>query len=469
MELVRFVGKKACTSEGYQEAIADSSRAVLDTLPKGGNIILRFKLNDKPLSVVPDPHTRDLMDLAVAVYIADELVAREKAADGWARKFDYLIPVKNPAAWEAATDTLSRTLTHLAGDSNSFTWPERSALPSLGNHKKGIPRGFDAVCLFSGGIDSLLGAYKLISEGKKVLLVGHQADGTTAHAQTRLASILRQQFPTRAAFIQCRVSRGSSETQRYHLSEKVEETHRPRSFLFLSLAVAIANTARVKEIYIPENGLIALNSPLQISRVGSLSTRTAHPVFLANFLEVIQKIGVYDGSIKNPFMYESKTDMIRDLDPHLRDLVVKSISCARPSRYKQMKVNHCGYCVPCIYRRIAMMEGDLDRASDYAFDVFNAFTTLTEHTQADFRALVVFARRIVDATPLGRDMMVLAHGPFPTELGGLVGPSTPADYSPWSDMMLRWAEDFLSKVARHANADARAIIGMPMAKESVAL
>jgi len=469
MELVRFVGKKACTSGGYPEAMADKSRVILDTLPKGGNIILRFRLNDNPLHIAPDPHTRDLIDLAVAVYIADELVPREKAADGWARKFDYLMPVKNPAVWEAATGTLSRTLTHLAGDSSSFTWPERSALPSIGNHREGVPRGFDAVCLFSGGIDSLLGAYRLISEGKKVLLVGHQADGTTAGAQKKLANILRQHFPTRAALIQCRVSRSSIAEPRFPLTEKVEETHRPRSFLFLALAVAIANAARIKEIYISENGLIALNSPLQISRVGSLSTRTAHPVFLANFLELIKSVGVYDGIIKNPFMYESKTDMIRGLEAPLRDLVLRSISCARPSRYKQMKVNHCGYCVPCIYRRIAMMEGDLDRASNYAFDVFTAFTTLSEHTQADFRALVGFAKRIVSSSPLGRDMLVLAHGPFPPEIGGLVGPDAAADYSPWSGMMLRWAEDFLDKVARHANADARAIVGISAPRESVAL
>ena len=469
MKLIRFVGRKACASEEYSEAIATKSRVVLDSLPSGGNIILRFKLNDRPLSVVPHAHTRDMIDLAVAVYIADELVPCEKTRDGWTRDFDYHMPVKNPSAWESCTGKLRRTLMHLSGDSNTFTWAERSNLPLIGKHRAGVPRGFDAVCLFSGGIDSLLGAYRLISEGKKVLLVGHQADGTTADAQKKLANILRQHFPTRTALIQCRVSRSSIDEPRFPLPDKVEETHRPRSFLFLALAVAIANAARVKEIYIPENGLIALNSPLQISRVGSLSTRTAHPVFLSNFLDLIKSVGVYDGTIKNPFMYESKTDMIRDLEAPLRDLVLKSISCARPSRYKEKKVNHCGYCVPCIYRRIAMMEGNLDRASDYAFDVFTAFTSLSEHTQADFRALVGFAKRIVSSTPLGRDILVLAHGPFSPKIGGLVGPHASDDFSPWSGMMLRWAEDFLEKVAKRANAETRAIIDIEAPRPSVVL
>ena len=58
-------------------------------------------------------------------------------------------------------------------------------------------------------------------------------------------------------------------------------------------------------------GLSRLNSSLQISRVGSLSTRTAHPIFLKNFLDLLRSLGIYEGTIRNPFLYESGTDMLR--------------------------------------------------------------------------------------------------------------------------------------------------------------
>jgi len=260
--------------------------------------------------------------------------------------------------------------------------------------------------------------------------------------------------------IQCRVSRSAIENPRFLLPAKVEETHRPRSFLFLAIAVAIARSANIKEVYMPENGLIALNSCLQISRLGSLSTKTAHPIFIKSFQDLLSGLGIYEGAIKNPFLYESKTDMLRQLETPLRAVVMKSVSCARPSRYKQKKVNHCGYCVPCIYRRIAMMEAEVDQPEHYAHDVFLRIGELSKHQQADFRALAQFAKRVVASTPLERQMMVLSHGPFAPEIGGTIGPGPASDYSPWTTMMQRWAEDFLGKVDSVASAEAKVVVGI---------
>jgi 7-cyano-7-deazaguanine synthase in queuosine biosynthesis len=462
MRLLRFVGRGGCDADAYRKALASGDRVVIDTLRQGGNVTLRFKIDDHPLQVVPDPTTRDFLDFAVCVYIADEIAARKDAPDGWSRSFDLLFPVKEPSRWEAAAGPIAATLAKLSGDEFYFAWPERSAVPTIGRHRRGIPRGFDAVCLFSGGIDSLLGAYKLIADGKKVLLVGHQADPTAASAQRALAGELRSNFPGRAHLIQCRVARSTIERPRFPLPEKVEETHRPRSLLFLAIAIAVARVARIGEVYIPENGLIALNSPLQVSRVGALSTRTAHPAFLALLLDTVARVGAYDGAIRNPFLYESKTDMLRGLDPALKSSVLRSVSCARPSRYKHKKVRHCGYCVPCIYRRVALMAAGLDDAQDYAHDVFRGLAGLTRHKQADFRALVDFAGRVVSAGDAGRDLMVLAHGWFPADIGGRIGPAAARDHAPWSGMMFRWAGDFLDQVETLSSSETRAIVGLPV-------
>jgi hypothetical protein len=124
-------------------------------------------------------------------------------------------------------------------------------------------------------------------------------------------------------------------------------------------------------------------------------------------------------------------------------------------------IHHCGYCVPCLYRRIAMMTIGWDDAADYGYDVFQQLSSLTTHKQSDFRALVGFAQRIASATPAARELMVLAHGSFSPSVGASIGPHAVTDLSPWSDMLLRWATDFLEKVTSLSAPATKRILGMP--------
>lgn len=456
MQAVRFIGKKGPAE--YVTVLADPASAVIDSLLPDPNVRIRFTINERPLHVAPDKSVRDFLDLAALTYVLDELEERELADDYWSRRFRVMFPVAEPDVWMTSNDALVRALATLTGDRFEFVWPVRGALPSLGRHRYGLPRDFDAVCLFSGGIDSLCGAYALLSEGKKVILVGHQADGATSAAQKRLYRHLQRRFPRAVYFVQCRVARTESSDQRYALPSKVEDTHRPRSLLFMALAVTVARSARIERIYMPENGLIALNPPLQMSRLGSLTTRTAHPQFLIQLLEFMRASGLYTGSLTNPFLFQSKTDMLREVDAALKPMLLESNSCARPSRYRNHGVEHCGYCMPCIYRRVALMEAGLDRAADYAFDVFGKLSRLTPKKQADFRALVSFSSRVCKASPTALDLLVLAHGTFSPIEASTLGPSPASDLSPWSDMLLRWAQDFLDKVDTSASGATKKIV-----------
>lgn len=369
MRIVRYVGEQACNDERYIAAVDDASVGVIDSLTGDRNVTVQFRLNGQPMRIEPDAETRDFMDIAVAVYIADELVKRETAADRWTRDFDLIVPVAKPDNWQRASSSLTSTLKFLSQDRFKFEWLERSTMPDGRRHRQSLPEGFDTVCLFSGGVDSLLGAHKLLAEGRKVLLVGHQAEPTTASAQKDLFQFLTGKYGDQAALIQCRVARSGNETHRHALPDKIEDSHRPRSFLFLALAVTIAKTAGINSVFIPENGLIALNPPLQRSRAGSHSTRTVHPIYLQRLLRTLQSSEVYHGKIRNPFLYVSKTDMLRNLDPSMIDAVKRSVSCSHPSQHKDEKVVHCGYCVPCLHRRAAMMTCGLDDPDSYAFDV----------------------------------------------------------------------------------------------------
>jgi hypothetical protein len=137
-----------------------------------------------------------------------------------------------------------------------------------------------------------------------------------------------------------------------------EDTTRGRSFLFIALAV-FAGTGLDGHfmVNVPENGLIALNVPLDPLRLGSLSTRTTHPFYMARWNELLGVLGV-DGQINNPYWNKTKGEMIAACENPdlLAQLIPKTLSCASPTkgRWHGHGIEHCGYCVPCLIRRAAI-------------------------------------------------------------------------------------------------------------------
>jgi hypothetical protein len=111
---------------------------------------------------------------------------------------------------------------------------------------------------------------------------------------------------------------------------------------------------------VPENGLIALNVPLDPNRVGALSTRTTHPFYLARWRELVAALGI-EITIINPYWEFTKGEMVEHCRNHelLASLLPKSMSCSSPTkgRYKKLGIQHCGFCLPCIIRRAAMLRG----------------------------------------------------------------------------------------------------------------
>ena len=458
MTFVRFVGE--CVDDArYSEFVAQRARGVCDRFNDRANVTLEFHRGTKPISFRLSPDHQDFLDLTTLLYVADQSTSRASADNYWTRDLSFIVPVANPTLWQGSTEALLRTLTFLTGDRYDFAWPTRGRLPSEVEHRLSLPRDrFDVVCLFSGGLDSLIGAYWLLDQGKQVLLVGHKSDATASKVQRELAGELDRLFPGKSSLIQSLATNARRQDTTYPVLEKVEETHRVRSFLFLAVAICLAKATRVEEIVLPENGFIALNAPLQVSRLGPLSTRTAHPIYLSRFLNFVQRAGLYGGSIRNPFLYQSKTDLVAGIPAALHPLALASVSCAHPGRNAGYR--NCGYCVACLYRRASLVGLGIDEPGRYKHDVFTGLSTLTALKQQDFRALVAFAERAEQATPGERTRLVLAHGAFPSDVGGRIGPHAAADYSPWSDMLKRWAESFLSMVRRLSTRETLKILGL---------
>src|SRR3989442_11166273 len=83
-------------------------------------------------------------------------------------------------------------------------------------------------------------------------------------------------------------------------------------------------------LHVCENGFIAINPPLTGSRLGSLSTRTAHPYFLAQFQNILKAAGLHV-EIRTPYAAKTKGEMLKECadQPLLRVFAAGSTSCGR--------------------------------------------------------------------------------------------------------------------------------------------
>jgi 7-cyano-7-deazaguanine synthase in queuosine biosynthesis len=319
---------------------------------------------------------------ALGVWAADKLLPRRASPDAWTRQITLNLPVS--PGWLPLAPRLSRLLNFLTGD--DWTLKLREARLDLGL-KGEWPHAWcpDGVMLFSGGLDSLMGALDRLEAGQRLLLVSHYDFGQLASIQQSLAAALLGHYgPDRVHHLGLRVQ----------FPQAPELSMRSRSLLYLALGLAAAASfGAATPLIIPENGWISLNPPLTTNRLGSCSTRTTHPYFLEQLTGLWQEVGLVNPLV-NPYKNLTKGEMVRGCRNRdlLGQLFGKSVSCARPvvSRWQGDKAGSCGYCYPCLMRRAALHTLGWDRGEDYRRDVVAEPETLAHRVRGrDLRALLL--------------------------------------------------------------------------------
>jgi len=118
-------------------------------------------------------------------------------------------------------------------------------------------------------------------------------------------------------------------------------------------------------LYVCENGFISINPPLTGARLGSLSTRTSHPVFLGLIQQLLDTADLRV-RVENPYQLKTKGEMLREckIQTLLRVHASEPISCGR---YKQFGYIHCGRCVPCLVRRAAFLAWGMIDTTKYVY------------------------------------------------------------------------------------------------------
>lgn len=398
---------------------------VLDTGANQVNLDLPFADLFKKFGH-PDPVALDLLIVASICYLVDKTVPRSAASDGWTREIDLELPVSDPGKWGAVRDDLQTALRFLTGDAWRLSFRDLGGVsiyrrpPGLlmDRRRLGLP---EAVCLFSGGMDSLLGAIDLLaSSPKRLLLVGHFDIPGPKSQQEALVSSINHRFPNRAELISIRVA--------HRPSAAPELTLRSRSFLFLALAVYCAKgLGEDTPIFAPENGPIAVNVPLTPARTGSCSTRTMHPFFLNVIRRCFGGLG-FGNAVMNPFELKTKGECLRQCaDTGLaQTLAPLSVSCSHGTRRKdwvrRTGISNCGYCVPCLFRRAALNMCGLDVGQAYGVDVCHDELDLASQGKMpdDFRAVLDFLRDNRSREQVARAISAVAPIPNLTQHADVV-------------------------------------------------
>lgn len=344
--------------------------------------------------LAPTPEALDLYRWAVLVYAADTRVRRSRGYDAWSRDFVLYLPVHNLARWQAAKPELESLLAFLSGDRWTLelsTGAPQQPARNEGPWTRGSSFAADSVMLFSGGLDSFIGAADALASGQKLLLVGHYDHPTTSVPQGTAFQSINARFPGAAVQMALYILPPKD------LTGESETSTRSRSFLFMSLAILVASgTPDTTRVVIPENGFIALNAPLTSTRLGSLSTRTAHPHTLALMRRALAILGMPQ-QVEAPYAFQTKGEMVTG--SRTRDFILENagqtMSCAHPGVDHWQKggspFRHCGYCLPCLIRRAALDQAGQD-VTTYTYDILATLPPEGDRRE-DLRAVLTTMER----------------------------------------------------------------------------
>lgn len=354
----------------------------------------------------------DLFLVASFVYGIDRFIDRYAySEDGWSRTLEVKVPVNDPIRWKDQTEQLENILSFLTGDYWSLTFYKSDLQVPL----KAIPTEWDfqyaQVNLFSGGLDSLIGAIDFLAAhpSRKLLVVSHFDPHISARQeQNLLKEELKAKYPDNFYSIpSVSVSLSRSELEK-------EKTFRSRSLLFISIA-ALVSSHQSLPIIVPENGTVSLNFPLSSSRRSACSTRTTHPTFIQGLRDLLADLGL-NGAIENPYELQTKGEMVRDSQDSqfLKLLVATSNSCGKRghrANWTFRNRDHCGVCMPCVYRQAAL-QNILD-STEYGNSINKNLTG--RHSQTpflkskqgqDFNACLDFLRRDITDQEIRTELLV---------------------------------------------------------------
>ncbi|TWE12603.1 7-cyano-7-deazaguanine synthase in queuosine biosynthesis [Rudaeicoccus suwonensis] len=334
----------------------------------------------------PSLRAWDFLSIALAAVVADAATLRRNSPDGWTREISLDLALAEPEAWKPYLSVLTSALRFLTTDIWDIEITTTATVP-FKTPTAPATHNADCVALLSGGLDSLIGGIDLVQAGRKPFFVSHTVRGDAAK---------QEDFATRLGVNEMSIRLNHS-TKARSLAGSDETSQRVRSLIFIAYAVLAASTiispnGGPVDLYINENGFISINPPLTPMRVGSLSTRTAHPRFLGLLQQLLDATGL-NVRLINPYRLRTKGQMLAECKNQklLAELADRSTSCGRFQRYNY---RHCGRCLPCQVRRAAFLAWNRPDGTEYVFSDLGRKDN--DHSAFDDVRAVAIARLTVE-------------------------------------------------------------------------
>jgi Queuosine biosynthesis protein QueC len=335
--------------------------------------------------MTPQRRAWDLLSIALSVTAADLAGHRNRSSDGWTRDFELSIAVAEPEFWTTQINTLENLLCVLTTDRWRITFAPGAVYPDPRDESH-YP-DHDCVVLLSGGLDSFAGTLDLVAQGHCPFAVSQSVRGD-AKKQRSLAAV---------------IGGGIGHLQLNHNAVVPDPENPPsqrgRSLVFFAYGALAATTLRRyvdgadASLFVCENGFISLNPPLTAARLGSLSTRTSHPVVLALLQRVLDAAGLRV-RMETPYAHSTKGEMLccAARQDDLRQHAHETTSCGR---FKRFGYRHCGRCLPCLIRRAAFHAWAVPDRTDYVYEDLSIDDS--KHARSDdVRAAAMAVAEVVD-------------------------------------------------------------------------
>jgi len=361
---------------------------------------------------------------------AVDLACRRAGGDlAWPREIEAYLPVRDPSYWSGVRHRLERIFRDFTSDRLRLTFvADVAPAPAPRQHVSPFPE-HDSVALFSGGVDSFVGTAALIADGRQPLGLSHTAAGAITHAQARAEAVMADRM---ASFERL----GLTARKNGQSFPPAEPSQRSRSFLFLAAACVVAAVGGSGQVFINENGVMAIHVPLTAARIGSLSTHTAAPVVLQRVADLASDVLESHVSIDNLLLPLTKPEVVRlavelGVDHHLQE----TVSCWSIGRTSA----HCGTCAPCLMRRVSFETHGIPDAP-CTDDILNDHLVLDKDFAVDNLTHLV---RLIDQIQNSTDLALQIA--YPELLnGGSALPATDA-----LGLYRRWADEAASVLYSH--------------------
>lgn len=206
------------------------------------------------------------------------------------------------------------------------------------------------LCLFSGGLDSAAGALRLAKD-KQSPTLSHTATGNITLG--KVGSLQRDPLLMDLPLIIT-----DMRTPRAYFSPT-----NTRGLLFLSNAMVLASSLRLKQVYLAENGPLMINP--HVSPI-SVPTKNAHPYLILTIAKIYNLTTDSKPEIIPNFKDETKAEIIANI-ANYPSLVNNTWSCFKVQGQTKM----CGICFACFVRRLsALAAGYQEPTSTYKYDPF---------------------------------------------------------------------------------------------------